>query len=339
MQISNILQFVPYWDDEERRAVNEVLMSNYLNEHKRVREFEERFAEFVGAKYCVACTSGTMALWLALETVKLMHKIDNINIPTLHGIFAYNAATLAGLNIDIIDVDDIYSATKNPKLPIHINGRYKEYEDTRNIYVEDCCQAINYHTKYMLSCYSFASTKHLTTFGQGGAVCCDKKDEYEILIKLKDHGRADRAYLKPVSDDFGEFGINLKMTEVQAAFGLIQLKKLPNRLKRLEYMYRLYKDLLDKSILMLDDIPMWYVDIYLPTRKVRDYIHEELKKYEISTRIYNKPLHKQSIIKKSYSCPMGEWYAEHGLFLPSTTNLTDEEIHYICKSINIIIKS
>ena len=64
-----IPQFIPYWDESEKKAVRKVLEHDYLNEHKTVREFEKRFSEFVGAKYCITCTSGTTAIYLALKSV------------------------------------------------------------------------------------------------------------------------------------------------------------------------------------------------------------------------------------------------------------------------------
>ena len=116
-------------------------------------------------------------------------------------------------------------------------------EKNRNIkLIEDCAQAISHHTKNCISCYSFASTKHITTRGQGGAVCCDSKKEFDLLSRLKDLGRSVRQNLKPMSDHFQYWGFNSKFTEIQAAFGLAQLKKLPNRLRRLHKIYTIIKD-------------------------------------------------------------------------------------------------
>ena len=64
-----IPQFIPYWDESEKKAVAKILDRDYLNEYKTVREFEKKFSEFVGAKYCITCTSGTTALYLALKSV------------------------------------------------------------------------------------------------------------------------------------------------------------------------------------------------------------------------------------------------------------------------------
>ena len=72
-----IPQFIPYWDKNEIKAVERVLSKDYLNEHKTVREFERKFAEFVGAKYCITCTSGTTALYIGLVAL-LEKKFDKI---------------------------------------------------------------------------------------------------------------------------------------------------------------------------------------------------------------------------------------------------------------------
>lgn len=333
MQTHKIIpQFVPYWDEREKRAVLDILDGDMLLEHKVTRKFEEEFARFVGAKYCVTCTSGTMALWLASMAIKELGFIDdkytllNIAIPDLHSIFLYNALKLTGVKTIKVKDHDV-----DVDIPIHVNGRYY---DTEHSLIEDSCQAIDTHTKYRLSCYSFASSKHLTTLGQGGAVCCDVEEEYEMLVSLKDHGRTDRAKLKPMSDTFNRFGINLKFTEAQAAFGLVQLSKLPKRLERLNEMYKVYRDLLPEEITMLDEAPKWYIDIYLKDRKTRDYLHERLKEYGIGSRIYNKPLHRQPFLNyPDNAYPNACYYADHGLFLPSTTNLDDEDIKYICQTV------
>ena len=67
-----------------------------------------------------------------------------------------------------------------PKFVVHSNGRLGSTQ-----LLEDCAQAISHHTKNSISCYSFASTKHITTSGQGGAICCDDKKMFDILESTK----------------------------------------------------------------------------------------------------------------------------------------------------------
>ena len=194
-----IPQFIPYWDETEIKAVEKILHSDYLNEYKTVREFEKKFSEFVGAKYCITCTSGTTALYIGLMALLEKKSFKSIYIPDYAGIFTAYASVQTGLKPILADVEKNGSLKlgDQPKFTVHSNGRLGKPLD-----IEDCAQAISHHTKNCISCYSFASTKHITTAGQGGAVCCDDKKTFDILSRLKDLGRNDRQKLKPMSDDF-----------------------------------------------------------------------------------------------------------------------------------------
>ena len=244
-----IPHFVPYWSRDEIEAVSDVLEnSDYLNEHETVRSFEGSFAKYVGAKYCVAVTSGTTALYCAINALNLQ-KEEAVCIPTHDGIFAFNALIAAGGSPEVCDVDshgllDVSSARTqadgHTAIMVHANGRIS---GTASL-LEDCAQAIFHHTRDSVSTYSFASTKHITTGGQGGAICCDDSDIFDALTRLKDHGRNDRQLLRPMSDSYDRWGMNFKMTEIQAAFGLAQLRGLDGRMRRFREICSIYRDLL-----------------------------------------------------------------------------------------------
>jgi perosamine synthetase len=327
-----ILQFEPRWNQKEKEAVMKVLDGNYLNEHKTVREFERRFAEFVGAKYCVTTTSGTMALYMALTAADIRDK--QIFVPDYAGIFAANASKQAGKMPVLADVSRNGSRlmvdAQTARVTVHSNGRLGEPD-----IVEDCCQAIGHHTKGCVSCYSFASTKHLTTLGQGGAACCDDEETYDRLCRLKDHGRNDRQKLKPMSDNFEFWGTNLKFTEAQAAFGLVQLDKLPQRLERLGEMYSTVKELLAgvKGVDFLDGMPTWYLDVLVPNPQR---LVDSMAQNNVQLRRFYRPLHQQKLYLDAgnegrYS--NSTYLYNHGVWLPSTTDLADEEIGYICEKV------
>ena len=325
-----IPQFIPYWDKNEIKAVERVLSKDYLNEHKTVREFERKFAEFVGAKYCITCTSGTTALYIGLVALLEKNSIKSISIPDYAGIFAANATKQAQVKPILTDVERNGSLgkTSNSRFVVHTNGRIGKSSQ-----IEDCAQAISHHTKNCISCYSFASTKHITTGGQGGAVCCDSKKDFDILSRLKDLGRNDRQNLKPMSDHFQYWGFNSKFTEIQAAFGLAQLKKLPSRLRRLHKIYTIIKDeLKTENVSFFDDEPKWYIDILLDNPEL---ISNRLRSKGIQARRFYRPLHQQPLYRKKSknNFPNSKMLYEHGLWLPSTTNLTDSDVLHITNSL------
>lgn len=351
-------QFVPYWGRNEIDAVTRVLSeSDYLNEHETVREFEREFARFVGAKHCAAVTSGTAALYCAScitlsvgdggkgaardhAPASEIAGRGHVLVPSHDGIFAFNAAKAAGAWPVVCDVDGSgllsepaeYSGKNAQSIVVHANGRISK--DVRA--VEDCAQAINHHTPGKISTYSFASTKHITTGGQGGAVCCDDAETFDRIVRIKDHGRSDRQHLKPMSDNYDEWGVNFKLTEMQAAFGLAQLRTLPARMRRLLEMHRMYNDLLGSTVVFGDDAPRWYVDVFTPrATQIRD----SLRKEGIHCRAYPRPLHLQKVAAAHLYASLDGAFANAerrhrtGLYLPSTTNMTDGDVHRVADAV------
>lgn len=236
----------PEYGPEELEAIKRVLQDGYLNEGKYVREFEKQFADYVGARYCILVPNGALALWLALQVVP----DEEITTGDYYSIFAANAIVFAGKKPIIKD------ETEGLKLPIHINGRIT---DTSNAIIEDCCQAPHHHTKGIISCYSFHSTKLITCGGMGGAVCLDNDEQYERMSAIKDHGRLERSQGKPVPDIHSYWGTNLKMPDICAAFGIEQLKKLPARIQQVRDEWKGAHTLLGDKVEWLGE-PSWRVD-------------------------------------------------------------------------------
>lgn len=320
-------QFVPYWGQAETEAVTAILENDgYLNEHQSVRMFEKAFAEMVGARYCTAVTSGTAALYCSIKALGME---GTVAVPSHDGIFAYNALRAAGCTPLVCDVDGsgLLDVCEGPRIVVHANGRISD----RVHMIEDCAQSITHHTHGAVSVYSFASTKHVTTAGQGGAVCCDDPEIFDNLIRLKDHGRNDRQLLKPMSDRYDAWGMNFKMTEIQAAFGLAQLAGLARRLDRFHHIYQIYKDTLDDAV-SFDSEPGWYADIFTP-HAVR--IRETLQKRGVSCRPYPRPLHMQQVAASHVhgTYPNAETRYCTGLYLPSTTHLSDDDARHISSEV------
>ena len=343
-------QFVPYWSRDEIDAVARVLSeSDYLNEHETVRAFEREFARFVGARRCAAVTSGTAALYCASCAAFSggggpgpgAAGGERVLVPSHDGIFAFNAAKASGARPVVCDVDgrglllepaEHNGSPRAQSVVVHANGRVSGGVRA----VEDCAQAIGHHTRGKISTYSFASTKHITTGGQGGAVCCDDDETFDRIVRIKDHGRSDRQSLKPMSDNYDEWGVNFKLTEMQAAFGLAQLRTLPGRLRRLGEIYRAYRDLLGGAVGFDEDEPRWYVDVFTPhAARIRD----DLRAAGIHCRAYPKPLHLQRVAAAHAYASFGGAFAgaeerhRTGLYLPSTTNMTDDDVHLVAGAV------
>ena len=164
-------------------------------------------------------------------------------------------------------------------------------------------------------------------------MCCDDDDLFMELARLKDHGRTDRQLLKPMSDNYDSWGMNFKLTEIQAAFGVVQLASLKRRMAKLGKMYKIYHDILGNVVSFDADEPQWYVDVFTSHAQR---IHQTLKAKGIHCRPYPKPLHDQPVASEflgSQKFSNAERRHKTGLYLPSTTNLEDGEVLCVAEEI------
>ncbi len=243
----------PMIGKEEIDAVTEVLKSGILTEKSgmgpRVLEFEKDYAKYVGAKHAVAVNSGTAALHCAL-LVAGVKAGDEVIIPSFTFHATAEVVLMTGAEPVFADIDpDTYTVTaetveaamtRNTKaiMPVHIYGLPAELDPLKKVarergvaLIEDAAQAhgAEYRGSRIgsigdMSCFSFYAGKNMTT-GEGGMVTTNDDDYSERLRMLRSHGEQ-RPYW-PVS-----IGNNYRMTEVLAAIGVAQLRKLPSFLER-----------------------------------------------------------------------------------------------------------
>lgn len=236
----------PLIGDEEEQAVLAALRSGRLAQGPRVAEFEEAFAEYLGARHAVAVSSGTAALVIALQA----HGIgdgDEVLVPAFTFAASANAVLLAGARPVLADVrEDDYTidltgdiaraeAAVTPRtraiVPVHLFGHpcdmtaLRGFAEARDLLiVEDACQAIGASWREATigsrgtACFSFYATKSMTT-GEGGMVVTDDGRVAEQARILRNQGEETRYVTSLLSGNF-------RMTEIAAALGLAQLRKL-----------------------------------------------------------------------------------------------------------------
>jgi len=232
---------------EEINAVNDSirnasLLSGYTNKYlggEEVQKFEKGFAKFHGCKYGIAVNSGTSALFVAQKATGVK-KENNVLVPCITFTSTISQVLGCGARPSFVDIDKDsycmnYSFGNNSikcAIPVHLLGHpckfdmIKRMNENRIVVIEDCAQAMG--AKYrgktvgsMGDCgiFSFQETKHITTLGEGGMIVTNNEEIAEKCRRIRNHGE----YYK---DDF-MVGYNFRMTEAQAAFGRVQLKKLP----------------------------------------------------------------------------------------------------------------
>ena len=253
----------PIIKEEEIEEVVKVLKSGFIAQGPKVAEFEEKFAEFVGAKYAIATSSGTTALHVALLSCGIGEGDEVITTPFTFAAtgnsILYTGARPAFVDIDKdtfnIDPEKIEEAiTSKTKaiMPVQLYGqsadmdKINEIAKKHDLYViEDAAQAHGsiYKDKKVgnmgdMACFSFYPTKNMTT-SEGGMITTNNKELAEKARMIRAHGETNRY-------EHAVLGYNFRMTDIAAAIGLAQLKKIDGfNQKRIDNANYLTKELED----------------------------------------------------------------------------------------------
>lgn len=354
-----INQVEPYLTSEEPKALTQYLQSGgWLTEFKKTEEFEKALAEFLGVRYAVTLTSGTVGLYLALLAAGIGPG-DKVIVPNYTMIATINAIKWAGAEPIICDIDSTHLCAdlKTIKLDpackafiyVAINGRSGNMNDVvefcrkkKLLLIEDACQALGsqYSNKFLgtfgdIGVFSFTPHKIITT-GQGGLVTTNSEQIYNRVKKLKDFDRA-----APASDWHEGIGFNFKFTDIQAVIGLEQFKTMAFRIKRKKEILQKYIDLLKgvKEVTIpktdLTQTTPWFIDILVPSKEKRDQLAMFLKSKSIGTRPFYPPLNHQkpyaNFTKGSF--PISETLVYNGLWLPSSIGLDDAKVTRVCQGV------
>lgn len=248
----------PVYEDDEIKAVEAVLRSGKVNywTGSIARDFEKAYAEYVGVKHAVAVANGTVALdlaWIALG----IGRGDEVVVTSSTFLASASSIVLAGATPVFADVDpdshnitpDTIRAVLSPRtkaiLCVHLAGWPCDMDGILALaqehglkVVEDCAQAhgARYHDRPVgsfgdIAAFSFCQDKIMSTGGEGGLVTCRDDALWSKMWSFKDHGKSYEAvYHRQHAPGFRwlheSFGTNWRITEMQAAIGLAQLRKL-----------------------------------------------------------------------------------------------------------------
>jgi dTDP-4-amino-4,6-dideoxygalactose transaminase len=276
----------PWFGKEEAEAAAEAVASGWVAQGPRVQEFEEAFAAALGAPHAVAVSSGTAALHLALIAAGIGLG-DEVVVPSLSFIATANAVRYVGAQPVFADVDLVTQNLIPETVKPHLTGRTRAVilvdqagipadldemralcDPLRITVIEDaaCAAGSTYRAHpagagASLATFSFHPRKLLTT-GEGGMLTTSDGAIAARVRRLREHGMdvsaADRHHSRqPVHEHYTEVGFNFRMTDVQAAIGLVQLRKLAQMVTRRRVLARRYQQLLSgiPELLMADDPP------------------------------------------------------------------------------------
>ncbi|MDY0386648.1 MAG: DegT/DnrJ/EryC1/StrS family aminotransferase [Methanolobus sp.] len=343
----------PQLDDAELEAVSDVLRSGIIAEGQRVAEFEQAFAEYTDTEYAVAVNSGTAALHAAL----LAHGIgkgDEVITSSFSFIATGNSILFTGakpvfadIKADTFNLDPklikekITPATK-AIMPVHLYGQPADMDAMSDIaeehdlvLIEDACQAhgATYNGKKVGSfgtgAFSFYPTKNMTT-SEGGIISTNDKEVADRARMIRSHGSKKR-YLHEM------LGYNLRMTDISASIGMVQLKKLPKYTSRRQHNAKLLtqslRDIEGIQCPTIKDGCKHVFHQYTIRTQNRDALAEHLMNKGIGTGIYYPiPIHRQPYYKElgyNDSLLVTEKASREVLSLPVHPGVTDEDIDII----------
>jgi len=356
--VNFINQMEPWFDNQEQEALYKYMgEGGWVTEFKKTFEFEDLIKDFTGAKHCFVVNNGTISLTLMAMAAGIKPG-DEVLVPNYTMVATPNSLKMFGAEPRFIDVDpktlciSLNEIRKNVSLKtravflMNANGRYPSdideivsyCEDNNLILLEDSAQALgsfypdglHQGRKGVAGSFSFSAPKIIST-GQGGAIITDNDELAHNVSRLKDFGRSGGG-----NDVHEMIGFNFKFTDIQAVLGIVQMGKLDWRVNRMKEIYARYKNNLsniEEIQFFEQDLQYttpWFIDI---KAHKRDDLMTFLKLNNIGSRIMYPPINKQQAYNVEGEHIVSNEIGVSGLWLPSSSKLTDEQIDYIIKKI------
>lgn len=373
-----------YIDDFDIQAVVEVLKSDYLTQGPAVTQFEKSICDITGAKYCVAVSNATAGLHIAVAALELPENSEGITTPNTFlassNCMVYNKVKPVFADIDAktynIDPKEIQKQISDKTkvlIPVHFAGLPCDMEKINTIakkhnlhIIEDAAHAIGSqyadgsyigNCKYSdMTVFSFHPVKTITT-AEGGAVTTNDEKLYQKLLMLRSHGvTKDESIITknpgPWYYEMISLGFNYRMTELQAALGVSQLKKLDFFKKRRREIIAAYNKAFATNEFLVTPFESSEVcscfHLYVTQidfeklGKTRTQVMQELRDKGIGTQVHYIPVPTQPFYKETYGYkdgdyPKAEKYYEQELSLPLYPGMSDDDIQSVINAIHKVI--
>jgi len=336
---------------DETREVIDVLKSGMLAQGKKVAEFEKKFAEFIGVKYAVACSSGTAALHMSLLSLGIGEGDEVITTPFTF-IATINMIKAVGAKPVFVDIKDDFNIDENliekaitsktkAILPVHLFGLPCNMEKIMEIgkkhhieVIEDAAQACGatYKKKKVgaigkIGTFSFYPTKVITT-GEGGMCTTNNKRIFEKLKLIRNHGMVGSEY------DYSATGFNYRMSDIEGAIGISQLSKIESFIKvrkNIGYNYNFHLEPYIKVHKEEDGIGHVYNNYsFVVPEKHRELFMLNLQENGIDCKIYYP--------KPFVNLPNATRISKQIVSIPIRSNMTTDEMQHIIYHVGEITK-
>ena len=369
--VRNINMAEPYFSKEDRQLIHaeiDNILDGALSMGPNVQEFEKEFAALVGVKYAIAMNSCTAALEVALTSYNLGAG-DEVIVPVetfiATGMAIYHSGATPVFSeisektfcLDLEDVKHRVTPQTRGIILVHMGGHItpdildiRKYCDHNNLFlIEDAAHApgVKFNGKAVgsfghVGCFSFYPTKVMTA-GEGGMLTTNDDHVANYARSLQHRGRDMGSTL----EQYVLPGRNIRMTEMAALLGRVQLSHLDEYLRIRQQLARIYQTQLDSDdrlrLILPDDLrasSYWKIPLLLRSEKARFFVTENMKnKYSISVDwAYQPALHLQPIFKELYATKVGDLPRSESMLsrhicLPCHPRMTESEVTYVACSL------
>lgn len=371
--------YIPYGkqtiDDDDIKAVVEVLKSDFITTGPKIDEFERKVADYVGARYAVAIANGTAALHAACFAAGIGDGDEVITTPITFAASA-NCTLYCGAkpvfadidkesyNISLADIKEKITEKTKSIIAVHFTGQpcemdeiHKIAKENNLIVIEDAAHALgaDYKGKKIgslsdMTTFSFHPVKHITT-GEGGMIVTNDEKFYERLKLFRTHGiTREEKYLSkndgPWYYEQIDLGYNYRITDIQCALGVSQMDKLDGFVAKRRTLVERYNKAFEN---ISEIVTPKQVDgcnnsyhLYVIQVNNRLDVFNKLRAAGIGVNVHYIPVYKHPYYQKNgydkVYCPNAEDYYEHCISLPLYPKLTIEEQDYVIDKVIDAVK-
>lgn len=358
-------------DEDDIKAVSDALRYDYITTGPKVDEFEKTVAKYVGAKYAVAVSSGTAALHIAVLALGIKSGDEVITSPLTFAASSNCVLYCGGkpVFVDIdsstynINPDDIEAKINNNTkaiIPVHFTGQPCDMDRIHQIakkynlsVIEDAAHALGakYKDKMIgslsdMTVFSFHPIKHITT-GEGGMVVTNSEELYNKLKLFRSHGIVRNDETKPWYYEQLELGYNYRISDIQCALGISQMKKIDKFVKRRKEIAGMYNEAFKdyKDIVIPYQLNgcenSWHLYVIKLLKENRDKVFNLLRQEDIGVNVNYIPVYKHPYYQKNgydkVVCSNIEDFYNRALSIPIFPKMTDDEVNYVITKLKNVL--
>jgi len=366
------------YDDREKKAVLDVFESGWFSGGKYTTEFEEKLAKWWGVKYALAVNSGSSANFIAIQSLNLDKNLEVITpalaFPTTissiiyHNLVPVYCESDDNLLIDLDSLEDLITSRTRALVFAHTLGNVVNMDEVMAFVekynlklIEDCCDAVGSKWKGQkvgtfgdLATVSFYPAHHITTFGEGGAILTNNYKLYRECKSIRDWGRdctckydesgCTTRFSNPPFDHkyyYTRLGMNLKMTEAQASFGIVQLDRLDDFIEKRKKNYDYLRKRINLRVVEKhSEADVSWFSLPIISDKPKEIMTSYLESQGIQTRaifagnITKHPAYRNKG-KIRISLENTDKIMNNGFFVGLHPDLKRKELDYIIKKLNL----